>query len=107
MKYYVMNLKITEEGFDWAGTEIMYKSKIGMIFNYIDCKTYKCGFSNSKFWNEITQEQVIEILNNKLRDRNSQYMKDWHKRDGFDMDEYEAETNKMVKFINKIKKENK
>ncbi len=106
MKFYLMRVKRTDI-LEYFGHEILYINKRPMIYNYIECCSYKFGRKiNSEYkeweWSEVTKAEILEILNEIITYRSSSYYKKWSEINGISTGDQEKDLKSLKKFRNKI-----
>lgn len=82
-------------------------NKQSMIYNYIECCSYRFGGNiNSEHytWSEVSKEEILEILDEIIIDRSSKYYKKWVEVNGISLEKYEKDLVSLKKFRNKINK---
>ena len=106
MKFYLMRVKRTDT-LEYYGHEILYINKRPMIYNYIECCSYKFGGNiNSEHykWTEVSKGELLEVLDEIVTVRSSEYHKKWSEINGISLEEQEKDLKGLKKFRNKINK---
>ena len=104
MKFYLMRVKRTDI-LEYYGHEILYINKRPMIYNYVECCSYKFGGnidSENLKWTEVSKEEILEVLDKIIIDRSSSYHKRWSEINGISLEEQEKDLKSLKKFRNKI-----
>ena len=102
MKYYLMKVKRIDNKIDnWYGHEILYINKRPMIFNYVENRSYSFGGNlNSEYfkWTEVTADEILEILDELMEHRNTEYYKNFAKVNGITIEELNKDMKNLKKF---------
>ena len=106
MKFYLMRVKRTDI-LEYYGHEILYINKRPMIYNYIECCSYKFGGNiDSEYlkWSEVTKEEILQILDEIITDRSSAWHRKFSEVNGISIEDQEKDLKSLKKFRNKINK---
>lgn len=104
MKFYLRKIK-REDTLEIYGDEILYINKNPMIYNYVRCCSYKfVGNINSEHtkWMEVSNEEILEFMNDIISYRSSDWYKKVLEANGVSMLKYKKELKSLNNFKNKI-----
>lgn len=111
MKFYLMRPKREDDKIiDCYGHEILYINKKPRIFNYVEnCSYWFSGNINSEHynWTEVTAQEILEIIEEMIRYRSSNYYKQLTLVNDCTEEKLKEGMKSLKKFRNLIKKETK
>lgn len=109
MKFYLMRPKREDDKIiDWYSHEILYINKKPRIFNYVEnCSYFFGGNINYEHynWTEVSAQDVLEIIEEMIIHRNSNYYKQFALVNDCTEEELKEDMKALKKFRNLVKKE--